>query len=204
MDNYISESSPFRAGKKKEEFPDAFSLEMIRVWQSNKNISNNKVYLLSDDLDWQNYADDKEDYTIVKSINSFIDKVNKDSYRDIYLKIEALILKNEEWLNTCISEEIDLLYKSHYIYTKDTSLSEFFLVEVNEEEYKITLNYHADVSMYIEDMEYLTEYNIVECYLQISCGENYSSIEKIEEVELIDSSSLESHVEYSLEVYGIN
>lgn len=77
---YAEMSPPF-SEKKRKEFPDAFTLEAIRLWSEKENT---KAYLLSQDSDWINYINNHSNNAKFPSLfclddlSSFIDSIIRD------------------------------------------------------------------------------------------------------------------------------
>ncbi|KUO58454.1 hypothetical protein APF79_05990 [bacterium BRH_c32] len=66
---YFNKKSPFGEGKKKSEFPDAFVLSAIENWCKTND---EKIYLLSIDGDWKDYANNSKNMLIISSIEELL------------------------------------------------------------------------------------------------------------------------------------
>lgn len=114
FEQYFSKKPPFGEGQKKDEFPDAFTLNTIKQWclQNNK-----KVYVLFTDSDIRSYKNENllVDYDIV----DFLDAVNRkietkkvETLEKIYAKIKPEIIADVKRnissdLVNFVTEELD-------------------------------------------------------------------------------------------------
>lgn len=99
--DYFNQNPPFKDGKKKSEFPDAFVLNSLDAWCKKRG---EKVYVVSDDDDIISY---KSDYLIpIKHYDKLLDQISY-TYSDdnIHPKVEDLITKSEEDIIQAIKEE---------------------------------------------------------------------------------------------------
>lgn len=84
--DYFSTKPPFKEGKKKSEFPDAFTYSTIKEWgSSNKK----RVYLISNDSDFDDLTDENIDCsynlsTILDLVSREIDEKHTDYIENIY------------------------------------------------------------------------------------------------------------------------
>lgn len=98
FDDYFQEKSPFKAGQKKEEFPDAFVLNSLETWcLKNKE----KIYILSTDPDILNYPSQK-----IIPIKEYDKLLNQISYT---YSADNKIVKVEEVLDKCNKEIVDAI-----------------------------------------------------------------------------------------------
>ena len=99
--DYFNQNPPFKDGKKKSEFPDAFVLNSLEAW-CKKN--EEKIYIVSDDDDIISY---KSDYLLpIKHYDKLLDQISY-TYSDdnILPKVEDIITKSEEGIIKAIKEE---------------------------------------------------------------------------------------------------
>lgn len=73
FDLYFSSQPPFGTGKKKNEFPDAFSLLSLEEWC---NQQNEKVYVVSSDKDMELYCANSNNLFYLSDLSHFLDLVN--------------------------------------------------------------------------------------------------------------------------------
>ena len=97
--NYFETKAPFKEGKKKNEFPDAFTYNTICKWSQSNN---KKVYIISNDSDFNELTTDKVDCSYILSTildlisreiddkhTEFIESVYEDSLLEITSSLES-------------------------------------------------------------------------------------------------------------------
>jgi hypothetical protein len=72
FDRYFTHSPPFREGKKKSEFPDAFSLSAISEWCRDKQV---QAYVISGDSDWKDFCKEDDQLISLDSLDELLDLV---------------------------------------------------------------------------------------------------------------------------------
>ncbi len=92
IDNYFETQPPFKEGAKKTEFPDAISVNSIKLWC----IKNSKTcFFISNDKDFEHYKDQNINCNYnLSSILEFLYKENNDVQSEVISKIYDK-LKNE-------------------------------------------------------------------------------------------------------------
>jgi hypothetical protein len=70
FDLYFAHSPPFREGKKKSEFPDAFSLSAISEWCRNKQV---QAFVISSDPDWKAFCEADDQLISLDSVDELLD-----------------------------------------------------------------------------------------------------------------------------------
>jgi len=98
FDDYFQENPPFKAGQKKEEFPDAFVLNSLETWCVKKR---EKIYVLTTDSDMLNYPSRK-----LIPIKEYDKLLNQISYT---YSEDNKIAKVEEVIDKCDSEITDAI-----------------------------------------------------------------------------------------------
>lgn len=151
FEKYFKNEFPFGGGDKKNEFPDAFALDLIEKWCIDQKI---KCRIFSSDKDFLNYQSDHLEIT--KNYESYLDQ--KLQY---YLTQEERIsVLNEVFENS--SEKIDDAIETWYRYIlDDNSLYYSFVwveihhidvteVTVNKKSYKIVAIDDESIEIEIE------------------------------------------------------
>lgn len=89
LEDYFSAKPPFGSKDKKSEFPDAIMLQSIK-----KNLQeDDKIHIIAKDGDWDNVCKNNKGFVLHKSINTFLDYINKDNDASVAIKT---YLCNEE------------------------------------------------------------------------------------------------------------
>ena len=73
FDSYINESPPFGPGKKKDEFPDAFTLAALESEAEARQV---RIYVVSHDGDLINFCDDKDALVSIDNLDELLDLYN--------------------------------------------------------------------------------------------------------------------------------
>jgi hypothetical protein len=71
---YFDRNPPFGEGKKKSEFPDAFSLLSLKSYSNKKN---EKIYVISEDLDVKSFCDSDSQLKSINSLAKVLDLYNE-------------------------------------------------------------------------------------------------------------------------------
>lgn len=90
FENYFAERSPFTSGKKKNEFPDAFNLEMI------KKLSPKKVAILSSDGDYQSIQQEFPNIIVYKNVADFTNRYISLREPEFTAKCKAALEKKKD------------------------------------------------------------------------------------------------------------
>jgi len=75
FESYFSQRPPFGDGKKKFEFPDAFSLLALQDWCEEND---QKMYVVSADSDMEAYCNSSESLFYLPNLSHFLDLVNSE------------------------------------------------------------------------------------------------------------------------------
>jgi PIN domain len=158
FDMYFKGIPPF-SKKKREEFPDAFSLVALENWFKQQG---EKIYIVSDDEDLKNYCEESEPLIYEPSLESFFDNLIKNnnykhqfiiSVYDANLDIIESSLKDhfeEHWF-TLLDEEGEI----EKVEVQSIELDEDpYIIDVDNEEeegtatiaFNAIVSFHADVS----------------------------------------------------------
>lgn len=100
FEKYFRKSPPFGDGKKKEEFPDAFTLEALEAWCGRND---EKMYVASTDADLKEYCKTSDRLIYISKLAEFIDVVE---LHDEVLSphVLSLVEANEGAIKETISE----------------------------------------------------------------------------------------------------
>ena len=71
---YFEKKPPFKLGKKKDEFPDAFIIDALESWCDEEH---EKIYVISDDSDFKDALKSSKKLLYIKSIEEYLDLFNK-------------------------------------------------------------------------------------------------------------------------------
>ena len=109
---YFSESPPFDGGKKKNEFPDAFSLEAINTYAIENNT---KVYILSADPDLEKSCCNNNYLIYVENLEEFLNIYNRTE-KQLSEFVDDLIQNNEDEFYEPIAHAFSDYYHTHEDY----------------------------------------------------------------------------------------
>lgn len=152
FDKYFNNKPPFKEGKKKSEFPDAFAIAALEKEAMDNDF---KVYVISQDNDWQMACKGNNNLICLENVEKFIEQqiIIATKYKDINLYYEFLdnnfdqfkqkISDNFEELEFSLgggydsadwgSEEIEVTVES-------IKLEDKTLVEIDDEKMTFELN----------------------------------------------------------------
>lgn len=166
LDDYFATNPPFKEGLKKTEFPDALSLNALKIW-CDKN--SNSVIHLSNDKDFDEYKSESIDCShdlsslleLLFTENSdiqfeFITTIYQKSVGEIIAKIEMELsedlsseayskIENDAWYEDV---EVDFLE----IYKTDVITSVINEIEEEAFSYEIEINIFFSVEAYYTDL----------------------------------------------------
>lgn len=159
FDRYFAKQPPFGESRKKSEFPDAFTARALEIWCEENN---DKVYIVSTDLDLKNYCDQSEHLISLGKLAEFIDLVE---YHDEILAptVGKLLAKTDEDLKKAISESFS---KANFsiknaegtvdrISVDSVSITKMFILEIGE--HSAVINVDANI-MFTADITYIDPY----------------------------------------------
>lgn len=139
--DYFETNPPFHEGKKKTEFPDAFTYSTVKAWSTQKV---KKVYFLSNDSDFENLSSDEIDCsqslsTIIDLIAREIDekhtKIIEETYEDSKFEIErSLVNDYKSDLAEAVYNQLenDPFYEDVEVETADDIAVEIVIGVINE------------------------------------------------------------------------
>lgn len=214
FNRYFENKSPFKEGLKKNEFPDAFVLEIIEKW-CEKN--DEKIIAISSDNDWLSYKSDNIEpigsldklLTLIDENISFKDaEVSRKRHEFIKFNLDA----NEELLTELVTSYLD---DSSYFDTGEADMHKLDIPEIefldfnihNVDEENAFVNSNAKIK-FIAHVEY-TDYE--NAYYDKEYDEWHFLEYKSSELEKGISIPINFEVSYSVEeddfdilVLGIN
>ena len=128
---YFSQKAPFGKGKKKHEFPDAFSLEIMEGWAESES---SIVYVVSKDKDLKEGV---KNYSKLEHVGSLSDLLSLLSFK--YEQLSPLCAKVYEFARNDIDQIIkkDFSYRGFYVEDQPGDVNDIFDIEV--EDYEPTL-----------------------------------------------------------------
>lgn len=122
--SYFSETPPFDKGKKKSEFPDAFSLEAIQA-----QLGGDKAYVVSGDSDLKSYCENSDNLIILETLEHFLDIFNShESF--VSEAIKSHIKENTEEIKRRILEHFDDSFAYNEAPWEDSEVEYFQALEV--------------------------------------------------------------------------
>ncbi len=162
FDKYFNNLPPFKEGKKKNEFPDAFAIAALEKEAMDNDF---KIYVISQDNDWQTACKGNNNLIGLENIEKFLEQqiIIATKYKDINLYYEFLDSNFEQFKQKisdkfeelefslgggydfadCGSEEIEITVES-------VKLEDKTLVEIDDEtmtfELNVEISFLADVS----------------------------------------------------------
>jgi hypothetical protein len=102
---YFNSESPFRPGKKKFEFPDAFALSALNEWATDCKV---KLHVASGDKDMQGIEESFPNLVAVKSLEEFLNSVSL-YFDELAPLAQELLQKNMPGIRESIGEEFGRL-----------------------------------------------------------------------------------------------
>ncbi|HBR56917.1 MAG TPA: hypothetical protein DEA22_05530 [Blastocatellia bacterium] len=125
LDLYFEKKPPFGSGKKKSEFPDAFSLHALL-----KAIGKNKCYVVSDDPDIKSACEATDSLISVESLDKFLDVYNEHENAITEL-FKAYLEKQEESIRKIIKDKLNEVWAYNEADWEDSEVDEFHVVDVD-------------------------------------------------------------------------
>lgn len=154
--DYFNLSPPFREGKKKSEFPDAFSFSAIKEWAASRDI---KVFFISDDPDFNGLNCDEVDCshnlsTIIDLLAREIDERHTKLIEEIYDDAKY------EIINSLETEFLDDLSEAVYVkYNRDPFYEDVEVTDIHDIEVEIDIGVINEIVLN-ESFSYEIESNI--------------------------------------------
>ena len=162
MDDYFSGRKPFGSGKKKNEFPDAFNISMLKKYKN----ENNQIYVLSGDNDFQ----DIEGVYVFKTIDELLNSINIEeliAQQALNYIVEECKTKIEKDIEEKFIENVDSIETDGYEYDfkgnqgvweyEDVNLLNITPVSCSKPE---IIDYDPDSQTIISTMQYIVEFKL--------------------------------------------
>jgi predicted nucleic acid-binding protein len=159
VQQYLNEKPPFKAGRKKYEFPDAIVISALRLW-CEKNST--KIYFVSSDSDFREL--DIPNIVVIPSVKTLLSKINNQYSHDesqwileiFKNKHEEIIKKISQQFEAIILDEMMYDIEISNIHIKKIELDYPSLVESNKEsgEHYFQLDFDITFTADIEQPDY--------------------------------------------------
>lgn len=161
MNDYFSNSSPFKDGKKKSEFPDAFTLKALNEYFINKK---SKSYILSRDVDIASYksaalipvldgaelidkfirqVEEKNKTKTIKSLEKLFDKNKDDLEEDLIQTIETYL---EDEIKFEVRRKRLEMYSFKYVEASNIRIDPFSIVYLDSDKANLEAMISFDVN----------------------------------------------------------
>ena len=169
FDKYFRKKPPFGDGKKKAEFPDAFTLEALEAWCSKND---ERMYVVSTDPDLRSHCDTSERLILLSKLAEFISLVE---FHDEVLSpsVMSLIDRNKEAIEEAISESF--CNEGFWIDDQDGDVNE---VRVNNIEIQEILLLEVDQNSAVVQVDVKTEFTADLTYDDLETA-SYDSEDKV-------------------------
>ena len=173
FNNYFSKSPPFSEGKKKYEFPDAFSLLSL---EKEAEARQKNIYIVSNDSDWERFCKSSDNLVFTKDLNDLLEIINRETNSDEVDKCYELYRTKEDEIKKRIQDDFLNLDFS-------TDLSDTISIEWGSETIDdITIN-SVDIRnsslVYIDD----TDENRPSVTFELLAEVNYNAVVSYESLE---------------------
>lgn len=127
VDMYFDQSPPFQGGKKKNEFPDAFTLLAIR----NALKGREEIYVVSEDKDLITFCEENPRFIQIESLSKLLDLYNAhDEDRSKFIK--EYIEEHEEEIKQNIKSQIEDADAYNSSTWEDAEVDEFTILDVGD------------------------------------------------------------------------
>jgi PIN domain-containing protein len=185
---YFAAKPPFKEGKKKNEFPDAFVITALEDW-CNDNAA--KMYIVSKDPDMISAADESEYLISVNDLDQLLDDLAKHEHELLYMAIHLAVtdsissLKDEikhdfEFNGEFVLDEIEGDVDN--VAVESVDIYKWSIVNIDQDTERVTvdanisIDYKADITyaeMIVEDMPIGYEEEEIERHAYISAEITY-------------------------------
>ena len=151
---YFSGEPPFGTGRKKSEFPDAFSMIAIEEWCKRKH---EKMYVVSKDKDIESYCRESRNLIFLDDLAKFIDNVetHDDYFASVVLE---KISNNKQVVEDAISESFvdqdfwiaDQEGDVNEVQVNDQHINDIYILKAEQNyaivQIDVSTNYDADIA----------------------------------------------------------
>jgi len=162
FDAYFEKKPPFALGKKKSEFPDAFTLYALEDWCKQEN---EKMYVISADNDMESYCTESSNLFYLPDLPQFLDLINLER-NSISEKVKSWFMTNNDFLLDKVYERL-----KERILDQSISLESISELVVSVLSAKLDQNIYSTDFLYI----YVYAYSKVEVIFEVkgSCPSFY-------------------------------
>lgn len=153
---YFNRKAPFGDGKKKDEFPDAFVMEILEGWGAAENSS---VYLVSTDKD---FANDENEFERLEHVASLADLLSKLSFK--YEELAPLCALAYEYAREAIDSLIIDKFTNTGFYIEDQQGDVNEISDVAVDDYKprlLWVDYDKETGFIHCEFEVIAKINFV-------------------------------------------
>lgn len=127
VEMYFEQTPPFQGGKKKDEFPDAFTLLAVRGALKRRE----EIYVVSEDKDLIAYCEENPRFIQIESLSKLLDLYNAhDEDRSRFIK--NYIDEHEEEIKASIKSQIEDADAYNSSTWEDAEVEEFSILEVRD------------------------------------------------------------------------
>lgn len=141
---YFSKKAPFDNTKKKNEFPDAFSLDILNRWAETESSS---IYVVSKDND---FKEGVKNFSNLEHVHSLADMLSVLSYR--YEELAPLCAKTYEFAKSDIDKLIieNFGARGFYIDDQEGDVDNIFNIEIDEYQPRLLIVDHENENISAE------------------------------------------------------
>jgi hypothetical protein len=156
---YFDEKPPFGKAKKKSEFPDAISLLSLESYFKD----NEKIYIVSNDIDLKTYCVDNDRFISIKSLDELLDLYNE--HTDVRTeKIKEHISDSQTELKQHISDYLSNFGIYNSSSWEDSEVEDFSvtsvgdiepsIIEVDDERCHLSFDVNVDIKVIVTGPNY--------------------------------------------------
>ncbi|MGK9016531.1 PIN domain-containing protein [Pseudomonas aeruginosa] len=127
VDMYFDQVAPFQEGKKKSEFPDAFTMLAVRSALKGRS----EIYVVSEDKDLIAFCEDNPRFIHIDSLSKLLDLYNAhDEERSEFIK--NYIAEHEDEIKETITSQIESADAYNSSTWEDAEVDEFSITNVSD------------------------------------------------------------------------
>jgi|ERR1041384_876 uncharacterized short protein YbdD (DUF466 family) len=155
FEKYFNQTTPFSAGKKKEEFPDAFVVAILKKWCRQNG---EKLYVISNDNDFVTAAEESDDLIPLRELDDFLAIVSAYQSIDRYEVAGNVLQSALEEIRGRIEQDFpDIGFfldeeagEVHDVKVKEVRIARWDVIDANDDQatysLSVEIDYSADVS----------------------------------------------------------
>ncbi|WP_122284708.1 PIN domain-containing protein [Pseudomonas syringae group genomosp. 3] len=126
VEMYFNQTAPFQGGKKKNEFPDAFTLLAVKASLKGRE----EIYVVSEDKDLITFCDENPRFIQIDSLNKLLDLYNSHD-EDRFKFIKSYLDENERSITNKIKKQIEDAEAENVSTWEDSEVDEFSILDVS-------------------------------------------------------------------------